>query len=690
MNVYKTSDIRNVVFLGHGGAGKTTLAEAVAYATGVITRKGRVEDGNTISDYDKEEINRKFSISASVIPVEWNGLKINILDAPGYFDFVGQLEDAMSVADAAVIVVNGKAGVEVGTIKAWEICERRRIPRIFFVTNMDSPNAKYMETVEQLKEHFGKKVAPFHLPILENDKLTGYVNVVKMGGRKFLDDAGNYTERDIPDSVKSKLEPVREQLMEAVAESDEELMDKYFAGEEFTYEEISKSLRKSVISCDIVPVQIGSGVSCQGVNSFLQTCEKYFPSADKAEVLKKATNVDTGEEVVADFDCNKPVSAYVFKTIMDPFVGKYSLVKVRTGILKAGDTVYNATKDVEEKLAKLYVMRGKNVIEVDRLYSGDIGAIGKLASTRTGDTLSTRQWPIEYHPTTMSKPYTYMAYRAVNKGDEDKMAQALTKLCIEDLTLKTVSDEENRQSLIYGIGEQQLQIVASKLEDRYKVKVELTKPRIAFRETIRKKVQVQGKHKKQSGGHGQYGDVVMEFEPSGDLSKPYIFEEKIFGGAVPKNFFPAVEKGLQECVKAGPLAGYPVVGVKATLTDGSYHPVDSSEMAFKMATIIAFKKGFLEAGPVLLEPIALLSVTAPDKYSGDIMGDLNKRRGRILNMTPKDGKQLIEAEVPMLELYGYSTSLRSITGGSGEFEYVVSRYEQAPPDVQKKQIQDNA
>ena len=691
MNVYKTSQIRNVVFLGHGGAGKTTLAEAISFATGAISRMGNVADGNTISDYDKEEINRKFSISASVVPVEWNGLKINILDAPGYFDFVGQREDAMSVADAAVIVVNGKAGVEVGTIKAWEICERRQIPRVFFVTNMDDPNAKYMETVEELKATFGKKVAPFHLPIIESEKLTGYVNVVKMGGRKFTDDAGNYTERDIPAEVMAELEPCREQLMEAVAESDEDLMDKFFMGEEFTYDEISTALRKSVISCDIVPVLIGSGVKCQGVKSFLQTCEKYFPSADKAEVLKKATNTQTGEEVVADFDSTKPVSAYVFKTIMDPFVGKYSLVKVRTGILKVGDTVYNATKDVEERLSKLYVMRGKTVIEVPELHSGDIGAIGKLDSTRTGDTLSTKAWPIEYHPTTMSKPYTYLAYRAVNKGEEDKIAQALTKLCIEDLTLKAVQDEENRQSLIYGIGEQQLEVVASKLENVYKVKIELDKPRVAFRETIRKKSQVQGKHKKQSGGHGQYGDVVMEFEPSGNLSEAYIFEERIVGGAVPKNYFPAVEKGLQECVAAGPLAGYPVVGVKSTLIDGSYHPVDSSEMAFKMATILAFKKGFMEASPVLLEPIAAVTVTVPDAYAGDVMGDLNKRRGRISNMTPIDGgKQLIEADVPMLELHGYSTSLRSITGGRGEFEYVVSGYEQAPADVQAKQVEENS
>ena len=481
----------------------------------------------------------------------------------------------------------------------------------------------------------------------------------------------------------------KEQLMEAVAESDEDLMDKYFSGEEFTYEEISRALRRSVIKCDIVPVQIGSGVNCQGVNSFLQTCEKYFPSADKAEVMKIATNLETGEEVIGDFDWNKPVSAYVFKTIMDPFVGKYSLVKVRTGVLCAGDTVYNATKDVEEKLSKLYVMRGKNVIEVQKLYAGDIGAIGKLASTRTGDTLSTKEWPIEYHPTTMSKPYTYLRYKAVNKGEEEKIAQALNKLTIEDLTLKVVVDDENKQTLLYGIGEQQLEVAASKLEERYKVKITLEKPRIAFRETIKKKVQVQGKHKKQSGGHGQYGDVVMEFEPSGDLSKPYEFEEKIFGGAVPRNYFPAVEKGIQECVKAGPLAGYPVVGIKATLIDGSYHPVDSSEMAFKMATVLAFKKGFMEANPILLEPIALLSVTAPDKYSGDIMGDLNKRRGRITNMIPTDtGKQIIEAEVPMLELSGYSTSLRSITGGSGDFEYVVSKYEQAPADVQNRVIEE--
>lgn len=686
MNVYDTQNIRNVVFLGHGGSGKTTLSEALAFATGAVSRQGSIVDGTTISDFDKEEIKRQFSISASVIPIEWNGLKINILDAPGYFDFVGQAEEAMSVADAAVIVVNGKSGVEVGTIKAWQICERRRIPRLFFVTNMDDPNADYMATVNQLKEMFGKKVAPFHLPIIENDVLTGYVNVVKMGGRKFTTN-GEYVEGDIPDSVVGDLTEAREKLLEAVAESSDELMDKYFAGEEFTYPEISQALRKSVIECDIVPVQIGSGVTCKGVNSILQSFEKYFPSPDKSEVFKKGVVVATGEEIEADKDCNKPVSAYVFKTIMDPFVGKYSLVKVCTGVLKAGETVYNASKDVEERLAKLYIMRGKNVIEVPELKAGDIGAIGKLASTRTGDTLSTREWAVEYHKTTMTVPYTYMSYRAANKGDEDKMAQALLKLCIEDLTLKTVSDEENRQSLLYGVGDQQLDVVVSKMKEKFKVDLILEKPRFAFRETIKKKATAQGKHKKQSGGHGQYGDVIMDFEPSGDLDTPYIFEEKVFGGSVPKNYFPAVEKGIQECVLKGPLAGYPVVGIKATLVDGSYHPVDSSEMAFKTAATLAFREAFMNAKPVLLEPISTLTVVVPDQFTGDIMGDLNKNRGRVLGMNPLgSGITEITADIPSSELYGYSTKLRSMTGGAGDFSYQFARYEQAPSDVQEKEI----
>jgi len=688
MNVYKTEDIRNVVLMGHGGAGKTTVAEALAFCTGQTTRMGSVDEGNTISDYDKEEIKRKFSINASVIPIEWEGIKINLIDAPGYFDFVGQMEEAMSVADAAIIVINGKAGVEVGTKKAWDICERRKIPRLFFVSGMDDPNADYLKICEDLKELYGKKVAPFHLPFWENDKLSGFVNVVKMGGRRFLD-KGLYEDCDIPSDVRGDLDQAREMILEAVAESDEDLMEKFFAGEEFTQEEISKALRKSVIECDIVPVQIGSGVDAHGMNMLLQSMEKYFPSPEKAEVFKKGVNTATGEEIEADKDVNKDVSAYVFKTIMDPFIGKYSLVKVCTGILKEGTTVYNPTKDVEEKLSKLYVICGKKVTEVPELYAGDIGAIGKLNSTRTGDSLATKQTPIEYHPTTMSKPYTYKAYRAVNKGEEDKISQALTKCCIEDLTLKVVNDEENRQSLIYGIGDQQLEVLVSKLEEKFKVKIELDKPKIAFRETVKKKASdVQGRHKKQSGGAGQFGEIIIDFEPSGDLEKPYVFEEVVVGGSVPKNFFPAIEKGIAESVLKGPLAGYPVVGIKVTLKDGKYHPVDSNEMAFKMASIKAFKEAMMQAGPVLLEPIASVKVTVPDSFTGDVMGDFNKRRGRVLGMNPDDnGNTVIEADVPMSELYGYSTTLRSMTGGIGTYEYEFARYEQAPSDVQAKEVE---
>lgn len=690
MNVYTTEQIRNVVLLGHGGAGKTTLAEGLAFVTKAITRMGKVADGTTISDYDKEEIKRGFSIHSSILPIEWEGLKINLLDAPGYFDFVGQAEEAMSVADAAVIVINGKSGVEVGTKKAWDICERRKIPRIFFVTGMDDPNADYLGIVEELKQLYGKKVAPFHLPFYENEKFTGFVNVVKMGGRRFAAD-GTYEDTDIPDSVSGNLSEVREMILEAVAESSEELMDKYFNGEEFTQEEISDALRRGVIDCDIVPVQMGSGVNTYGTNMLLQSFQKYFPSPEKAEVFKKGTNTKTGGEVVADKDNDKPVSAYVFKTIMDPFVGKYSLVKVCTGILRNNDVVYNAGKETEEKLQKLYVMRGKDVMEVKELRSGDIGAIGKLNSTRTGDTLSTRDCPVVYHPTTMSKPQEYMRYRAKNKGEEDKIAQGLLKLTIEDLTLKTVSDEENRQMLLYGVGMQQLEVAASMLAEKYKVEIELSKPKFAYRETITKRVEAAGKHKKQSGGHGQYGDVKLVLEPLGDQETPYVFEEKIFGGAVPKNYFPAVEKGIQESVLRGPLAAYPVVGIKATLIDGSYHPVDSSELAFKTATMLAFRSGFAEARPVLLEPIESLKVTVPDKFTGDIMGDLNKRRGRIMGMNPTGGgSQVIEAEIPASEMYGYSTDLRSMTGGMGDYEHAFVRYEQAPPEVQAKEIERRA
>lgn len=688
MNIYTTSKVRNIVFLGHGGCGKTTLVEAMAYVSGLVNRQGKVEDGNTISDYDKEEIKRLFSINTSVIPLEWENTKINILDTPGYFDFVGEVEEAVSAADAAVIVVSGKNGVEVGTIKAWELCEKYNIPRMMFVTDMDLDNASFRQALEAMTENFGKKIAPFHLPIRENEKFVGFVNVVKMEGRRYTS-LTEYEDFPIPDYSMENLKIARETLLEAVAETSEEYMDRYFAGDEFTADEILGSIRAHVRDGGMVPVLIGSGLTGVGARMLLQGLVHYIPSP--AEKTIAGLDLKNNGIYQADYKEDKAFSAKIFKTIADPFIGKYSLIKVCSGVLKADSQIYNYEKDIEEKISKVYIMQGKNPVEVKELHAGDIGAVAKLSNAATGDTLSTKARPISYGKPEISVPYTYMRYKTKNKGDEDKVSGALAKLMDEDLTLKAVNDVENRQTLLYGIGEQQLEVVVSKLLNRYKVEIELSHPKVAFRETIKKKVKVQGKHKKQSGGHGQYGDVHIELEPSGDLEKPYIFEEKVFGGSVPRNYFPAVEKGIQESVIKGPLAAYPVVGVKATLVDGSYHPVDSSEMAFKTATIIAFKKGFLEAAPILLEPIVLLKVSVPDKATGDVMGDLNKRRGRVLGMNPgAKGRQIIEADVPMSEIIGYSTDLRSMTGGMGEFSYEFSRYEQAPSDVQEKEIKERA
>lgn len=689
MNVYGTKQIRNVVLLGHGGAGKTTLVEAMALIAGVTKRMGSVVDGTSISDYDKEEVKRQFSISTSLIPLEYEGesgpIKINFLDTPGYFDFVGETEEAVSVADAAVIVVNCKAGIEVGTEKAWELCEKFQLPRIIFVTNMDDDQASYRELVLKLEKRFGRKIAPFHLPIRENEKFVGFVNVIKMAGRRFTS-LSEYEECEIPEYSQKNLSICRDALMEAVAETNEDYMERYFSGEEFTNEEISFALREHVIDGSIVPVMLGSGIHAQGAGMLLQAVDKYFPSPDRYECI--GVDVSNGERFVAKYSDQVSLSMRVFKTIIDPFIGKYSLIKICTGTLKPDTFTYNVNKDTEEKISKIYTLRGKEQIELKELAAGDIGAVAKLSVTQTGDTLAVRTAPIIYHKPQISTPYTYMRYRTKTKGDDDKVSNALAKLTEEDLTLKAVVDKENRQTLLYGIGDQQLEVVVSKLANRYKVEIELSRPKFAFRETLRKKVEVQGKYKKQSGGHGQYGDVKMEFEPSGDLEKPYVFEERVFGGSVPRNYFPAVEKGIQDCVQKGPLAAYPVVGVKATLVDGSYHPVDSSEMAFKMAATLAFKKGFMEAGPVLLEPIASLKVTVPDKFTGDVMGDLNRRRGRVLGMNSNHGgKQVIEADIPMSELFGYNTDLRSMTGGIGFYEYEFSRYEQAPGDVQKKEVE---
>ncbi len=688
MNVYTTDKIRNVVLLGHGGAGKTSLVEAMAYLSGITNRMGKISDGNTISDYDKEETKRLFSINTSVVPIIWDDVKINILDTPGYFDFVGEVEEAVSAADAAIIVVSGKNGIEVGTKKAWEICEKYKLPRMVFVTDMDIDNASYRQVVTDLQELYGKKIAPFHLPIRENEEFVGYVNVLQQRAKRWTAD-GNVEKTEVPEYSKENLGICREALMEAVAETSEEFMDRYFNGEEFSEDEIRQALRVNVAEGSIVPVLMGSNILARGMYTLMVDIVKYLPSPEKRECT--GINAKTNEVYPANYDFAKPKSAYVFKTIVDPFIGKYSLIKVNSGVLKADDVLYNQHKDVEEKIGKLYVLRGNKPEEVTELHAGDIGALAKLSKVTTTDTLSTKANPVLYIRTQISTPYTCMRYKAKNKGDEDKISQTLQKLMQEDLTLKNVNDSENGQTLLYGMGDLHLEVTASKLLEKYKVEIELTKPKVAFRETIRKKADVEYKYKKQSGGHGQYGHVKMTFEPSGDLETPYVFEQTVVGGAVPKNYYPAVEKGLAEAVLKGPMAAYPVVGVKAVLYDGSYHPVDSSEMSFKTAAIQAFKKGFMEASPVLLEPISSLKVIVPDKYTGDVMGDLNKRRGRVLGMNPIDGgKQEILADVPTMELYGYTTSLRAITGGSGDYSYEFARYEQAPSDIQEKEIEARA
>ncbi len=687
MEVYRSGRIRNVVLLGHGGSGKTTLAESMAYLAGVTNRLGKVSDGNTISDYDKEEIKRQFSISTSIVPLEWEKVKINLLDTPGFFDFSGEVEEAVAAADAAVIVVSGKAGVQVGTQRAWDLCEKYKLPRMFFVTEMDIDNVSYRKVVEDLIELYGKKVTPLFMPIREDEKFVGYVNVVKNKARRYID-RDQKVECEIPEYSKEYLDKYRELLLEAVAETSEEFMDRYFNGEEFSYPEIASALSINVHDGSLVPVLGGSPVNLQGVPNLMTDICGYFPSPNERE--RAGIDKATSEIYEANYDFAKAKSAVVFKTIVDPFIGKYSLIKVCSGVLKTNDTLYNVDTEKEEKIGKLYVLVGNKPEEVEELHAGDIGALAKLEA-KTGDSLATKAHPIMYGKPDISIPYTYKKITSSNKSDVDKLAQALAKMQQEDLTIKMVNDTANRQTLLYGLGDQQLDIVVSKLEERYKVKVELSKPKVAFRETIRKTADVDSKYKKQSGGHGQYGHVKMKFEPSGDLTVPYEFEQVVVGGAVPKNYFPAVEKGMQESVLKGPLAGYPVVGVKATLYDGSYHPVDSSEMAFKTASIQAFKKGFMEASPVLLEPIVSMKITVPDKYTGDVMGDLNKRRGRVLGMNPDNsGKQVIEADVPQLEIYGYSTQLRSMTGGSGIFSYEFARYEQAPMDVQQREIEANS
>lgn len=646
-----------------------------------------MEDGNTVSDYEAEEIRRKVSINTSVIPVEWQDTKINFLDTPGYFDFAAEVKLAMNVADTGLIMVSAKSGVEVGTEKAWEYCEEMHLPRIIFINQMDDENADFEKTLADLRKNFGKAVAPLQIPFDdENGNFIGFINLIKRDARKKVN--GKLEKCEMPEDKKDQVEVLRSMLIEVAAESSEELMEKFFNDEELTEEEIYDGLQVGIANHSIAPVMCGSATLGYGVKLLMNTIVRFTLPAIEAKANFHAFH--DGKDVVYCSSDDERFSAYVFKTIADPYIGRLNLFRVMTGKLDTTMSVYNEEKDTVEKVGRLYVMRGKEQIEVDELHSGDIGALAKLSNTSTQDTLSLKDANIIIPKIALPGSVLCMAIKPKGKGDEDKLSAALTKIREEDPTIKMEVNPETKQTLVYGVGEQQLDVMVQKLKAKYKIEVDLTDPIIPYRETIKAKASVRGRYKKQSGGHGQFGDVVMEFEPSYDTTTPVIFEEKIFGGSVPKQYFPAVEKGLQECVQSGVLAGYPVVGLKATLTDGSYHPVDSSEMAFKMATSVAFKEGIPQAKPVILEPIEHVEVLIPDKYMGDIMGDITKRRGRILSMDAVGMKKCIVAEVPTAEMHKYATDLRSMTQSRGEYRHHFERYEEAPMEVQKKIIEARA
>lgn len=686
MKNYKVDKIRNIALLGHGGSGKTSLVESILYTLGYTKRLGKVTEGNTVSDFDKEEVARKFSIGTSVIPVEWNDSKYNILDTPGYFDFVGDVFGALRVVGGAVILVDASSGIEVGTEKAWTFTEKRNMPKIIFLNKMDKENVDYIKVIRELKDTFGKKVAPFCIPLGEKDDFRGFINVVDLIGREY--NGKECVDVPIPAEYDARIKPIRDMLIESVAESDEALMEKYFEGQEFTIEEIHNGLRKGVLNGDIVPVLCGSADKSVGVHTLLNMVFDYMPTPkDMNEGSYAGVDPETNNEVIREVDENGPLSALVFKTIVDPFVGKISIFKVYSGTISKDSEIYNSNKEESEKISSLFLLRGKEQLTQTSIVAGDIGATSKLQYTETGDTLCDKANPIIYPAINLPKPCLYMAVEPKSKNDEDKIGLSLHKLVEEDPSFSVSRNKETKQLLIGGQGTMQIEVITNKLKNIFGVEVKLEDPIIAYRETIKGTATVQGRHKKQSGGAGQYGDVHITFERT---SEEFLFEEKIFGGSVPRNYIPAVEKGIRESLEKGVLAGYPVVNVKATLIDGSYHPVDSNEMAFKMAAHIAFKKGMEMAKPVLLEPIMKVEIYIPDEYMGDIMGDMNKRRGRILGMEPHEkGFQKVIAEAPHSEMFKYATDLRSMTQARGFFMMEFARYDEVPMQIAVKVIEES-
>lgn len=680
MKVYKTENVRNLALVGHSGSGKTNLTESMLFQSGATKRLGNVTDKNTLSDFSKEEMERGTSIGTSIIPVEWRNFKVNIIDTPGYMDFSGEVIGALRASEAALLVIDATSGIEVGTERAWKYAENIGLPRIIFINKIDGENVNFRKLMEELEESFGKKVIPFSVPIGEGENFVGVTDVIYQKGFKYENAAPKETELN-HDQVKAT-ERMYEEIAEVVAGSDEVLMEKYFNGEKFTREDLLRGVTTALLEGDAVPLLVGSGEKGIGIDILLNTIVNYMPAPNDKRA-HTGFRYEEGEE--REISEKEPFAAVVFKTITDPFVGKISIFKVISGKLKKDTPLYNSSKEEAEKLGGVYVIRGKNQMEVEEICAGDIGATTKLAVTGTGDTLCTKDHIVKYKRIKYPQPVLFYAIEAKTKGDEEKLSTSLRKLREEDPSFVIERNAETKQLTIGGLGQVQLDVILEKLKNMFGVEVVKVPFIIPYRETIKKTASVQGKHKKQSGGAGQYGDVWVRFEP---CQEDFVFDEEVFGGSVPKNYFPAVEKGIIEAKEHGVLAGYPVTNFKAVLYDGSYHDVDSNEMSFKIAASIAFKKGMEEANPVLLEPIMKVEVSIPDSYLGDVMGDMNKRRGRILGMDQqRDGSQLLIAEAPQSEMFEYSIDLRAMTQGRGNFNMEFVRYEEVPANISQKVIE---
>lgn len=682
MKSYATANIRNISIVGHSGSGKTALTEAMLYTSGAVQRIGRVEDGTTTTDFDADEIRKQISINAALAPVEWNQTKLNFLDTPGYFDFIGEVISSLRVVESALVTLCAVSGVEVGTEKMWNLAEKNNLPRLFFINKMDRENANFEKTLNQARDQFGSQVVPVQIPIGSEDNFTGVVDLLNMKALVAAD--GNYTEQEIPAELADMAEQYREQIIELAAETDDELTLKYLEGEALTEEEIHKALRAAIQSGHMVPVLCGSATKNIGIKQLLDFL--VFAAPAPSPTLRALDQ--SGKEAELKASSEEPFRALVFKTMADPYVGKVSFFRVYSGKLASDSQAYNLSKGNPERIAQISLFRGKTQIPVKEVEAGDIAAVAKLQDTSTGDTLCAKENKFKLAGIEFPVPMASFAVEPKSKNDEEKVGSGLAKFLEEDPTFRVERNAETKQTLIYGMGETHLEIIVSRLAKKFGVDVELTKPKIPYKETIKGSAKVEGKHKKQSGGRGQFGHVWIEFEPL-PRGEQFEFVDKIFGGAVPRNYIPAVEKGLIEAMEEGVLAGYPAVDIRATLYDGSYHSVDSSEMAFKIAASLAYKKGMMEANPVLLEPIMNVQVNVPENFMGDIMGDLNSRRGRIMGMDPQDdGTQTVRAQVPLAEMYKYPVDLRSMTQGRAEFSMEFSHYEEVPPNIAEKVIQE--